>query len=224
MAEKEVKTFSSKLNDFMTKNRKALIAVICVIFVALIAFICVVLCNSKITAKNLNEIDIISFELTDGSNALEDEEVNQRKAVAMEKLAPYTKKGGVSGVRANMLAGEIAYQSKNYQDAVTYWNAAASKSDKSYTKPLALFNAAVCYEELNDLDSAAANYKLAADNKDFMLKNHAKFSYARVIETQGNIADAVTAYNELIDAYPDDDWAKLAKTRILFLQTTGKTE
>ena len=77
---------------------------------------------------------------------------------------------------------------------------------------------------MNKLEDAAANYKLAADSKSFALVPHAKFSYARVIEASGNKAEAITAYTELYDAYPNDNWGKLAKTRLIALKAQNKAE
>ena len=136
----------------------------------------------------------------------------------------YTKKGGVAGVRANMLAAEIEYQKKNYEAAVEYWENAAAKDVKAYTSSLALYNAGVCYEALNQLEDAEDSYKLAADDEDFLLRSHALFSYGRVLETTGKYKEAVEAYQELNSKYPDDGWANLAKTRIIELKLEGKAE
>jgi tetratricopeptide (TPR) repeat protein len=182
----------------------------------------IVLSNAK--TKNIAAIDTLSFELTDGSGSLEDSELAARRDEVLEKLIPYTKKGGVAGVRANMLAAEIEYQKKNYESAVEYWENAADKDVKAYTSSLALFNAGVCYEALNQLEDAEETYKLAADDEEFLLRSHALFSYGRVLEANGKYKEAVEAYQELNSKYPDEGWANLAKTRIIELKLEGKAE
>lgn len=225
MAENEVKdTASVKLNSYIEKNRTCFVVVLAVVVVALIAFIIGVNVTGKAKANALQAIDEITFTLTDGSGELEEAELNARRIDALDNLANYVNKGGIVGARANMLCAELTFQQKKYEDAASYWSAAASKAKKSYIAPLAYYNMAASYEQLNKLDDAAANYKLAADSEGFTLTTHAKFSYGRVLETQGKIAEAVAAYTELNDKYPNDTWAKLAKTRILTLKAEGKAE
>lgn len=220
----ESQTSSGKLSAFIEKNRVAFISVLVAVVVLLVAFIAVSSVLSKGTDKNLAAIDEISYTLTNESSSLEEAELNARRIDALDKLAAYTSKGGIVGARANLLCAELAYQQTKYEDALSYYKATAAKSPKSYLAPLAIYNAATCYEELNNLEEAAANYKTAADNKDFALKAHAKFSYGRVLEAQGKYADAVAAYTQLNDELPNDTWAKLAKTRIITLKAEGKAE
>ncbi len=222
MEDKEVQTASMKLNGFMEKNRKGVIGCAVVIFVVLIAFIAVSVVNNKAKVKALSVIDEITYELTDGSTALEDAELNTRCETALEKIAAYTGKSGIVGARANMLAADIKFDMGNYADSAEYWKAAAAKGKKTYLEPIAQFNMGVCYEEMKDLDSAAEAYKVAADNKEFVLKAHAKFSYARVLETQSKYAEALAAYKDLVEVLPNDTWANLAKSRIISLETSGK--
>ena len=48
------------------------------------------------------------------------------------------------------------------------------------------------------------------------------FNYARMLETKGDYATASAAYNELIDNFPNDSWANLAKSRIIALKKDGR--
>lgn len=225
MAErKEVETASSKVNAVLEKNRKIVISCFVAIIAVIVVFVAVELIGNKSKEKNLAAVDALSYELTNGSATLEDAELDARRDEILTKLEPYTKKNGVAGVRANMLAAELAYQKADYEAAVAYWNATANKGKKSYTAPLANYNKGVCYEQLKNLDEAANAYKAAADSDDFILKSHAMFSYARVLETKGDIAGAVAEYQALNDAAPNDTWAKLAKTRLIDLKIQGKTE
>lgn len=225
MADKtEKKTTSQKLNSLLEKNRKVLLTILIVLFVALIGYVIWNIVSTKISTKNLAEIETISYELTEKSLALEEDELNARIATAKEKLEPYTKKSGITGVRANMLAAEIAYSQKDYANAITYWSAAFSKGKRSYTAGLIQYQLGVCYEQTNDLAKAAECYRAAAETKGFVLASHALFSYGRVLESQSNYASAIEAYQMILDAFGDDEWANRAKTRILKLQIQGKTE
>lgn len=222
--EKEVKTASSKLNTVLEKNRKLVISCFVAVIAAVAVFIIVEIAASKAKDKNLAAIEALTYELVNDSSSLEEAELTARRDSTLEKVEKYTKKGGVAGVRANMLAAELAYQKKDYEAALAYWDAAAVKSKKSYTAPLANYNKAVCYEQLGKLDEAADAYKAAVDVEDFVLRTHAMFSYGRILETKGQYAEAVKVYQELNDKNPSDTWANLAKTRIIDLKVEGKAE
>lgn len=222
--EKEVKTASSKLNTVLEKNRKLVISCFVAVIAAVAAFIIVEIAASKAKDKNLAAIEALTYELVNDSSSLEEAELTARRDSTLEKVEKYTKKGGVAGVRANMLAAELAYQKKDYEAALAYWDAAAAKGKKSYTAPLANYNKAVCYEQLGKLDEAADAYKAAVDVEDFVLRTHAMFSYGRILETKGQYAEAVKVYQELNDKNPSDTWANLAKTRIIDLKVEGKAE
>ena len=225
MADKaENQTSSSKLNSFLEKKKKGLLGLLIALIVCLAAYIVISAVNNNIKEKNLAEIEEISYTLTHDSASLDESELNARRIDAIDNLAVYAKKGGIVGARANYLCAELTYQQKKYEDAATYYEATAKKAGKTYLAPVAYYNLGVCYEQLNNLEDAAANYKLAADSKLFALVPHAKFSYARVIEASGNKAEAITAYTELYDAYPNDNWGKLAKTRLIALKAQNKAE
>lgn len=222
--EKEVKTASSKLNSVLEKNRKVVISCFSAVIAIIAVFIIVEIAVSKSTEKNLAAVEALTYELVNESSSLEEAELTARRDSILEKIEGYTKKGGVAGVRANMLAAELAYQKEDYEASAAYWDAVATKGKKAYTAPLANYNKAVCYEQLGKLDDALAAYKAAVDVEDFVLRTHAMFSYGRLLETKGQYAEAVKVYQELNDKNPNDSWANLAKTRIIDLKVEGKAE
>lgn len=225
MAEKaEKKTGSSKLTGFLEKNKKGVLITFIVVVVLVAGFVCVELIKSSTAKKDLAAIEAYYYDLVEISTDTEDSEINKLATECIENLAAYTKKGGIAGVRANMLSAELAYILADYEATVSYYDAAYAKGKKSYTAPLCLYNKAVALEELNKLDDAALAYKAAADFPEFGMASHAYFSYARVLETKGDISGAAEAYKALNDKFTDDDWANVAKTRLIELQAQGKIE
>lgn len=225
MAEKtEKKTNSEKLNGFLSKNRKLLLIVLILALAGLIGYVIYDTVANKAAEKNIAKLDAITSELTTSTGVLTEEDLKAKIDETLNALAIYTKKAGVSGVRANMLAAELNYDKKDYQAAIENWKAAVSKGKRSYTAPIANYQIGVCYEQLNDLANAADAYKTAAETENFPLASHALFSYGRVLEAQGEYAKAVEAYQMLCDAFAKDEWASIAKSRILYLQTKGKVE
>ena len=224
MADYEEETASKKLAGFIEKNKKVFIAILVALVCCLIGYVIFASIANSNKAKGLQALDEITFEMTDKSSDIDEAEVNSRLNTAFEKASAYTKKGGIVGARANMLCADITYQQKKYSESAELWKAAAEKSKKSYIAPLAYFNSAVCYEELGNKDEAAVNYKLAADNNDFVMRTHAMFSYGRLLEEKGDFATAAAAYTELKDNFSDDTWAHLAKSRLIALKNEGKIE
>ena len=224
MADYEEMTASKKLAGFIEKNKKAFIAILIVLVCCLIGYIIFASVAKSNKSKNLQALDEISYELTSKSSDLEDAEIEARIATALEKAAPLTKKGGVVGARANMFCAELAFKQEKYEDAANYWKDAAAKAKKSYLAPISYFNLATCYENLGNVDAAMENYKLAADNNDFVMRTHAMFSYGRILEAKADYTKAAAAYTELNDNFPSDSWAKLAKSRLISLKNEGKIE
>ncbi|MBO7582563.1 MAG: tetratricopeptide repeat protein [Treponema sp.] len=223
MSEKNEKsTASEKLNGFLEKNRKPVLITFIVGLVLIVGFIAGAIIVSATSKKDLAAVEAYYYELTDSSTGLEDTEITKRATECIENLAPYTKKGGIAGVRANMLSAELAYILKDYEGAIAYYDAAIAKGKKSYTAPLCYYNKGASYEELGKLAEAAEAYKTAAEFDEFVLVAHAYFSLGRVLEAQGDYAGAVEAYKTLNDKVSDDDWGNLAKTRIIELQSQGK--
>jgi len=213
-----------RLSGYVTNHRIPLIIITAVIAAGIVGYCVFTIVSTKAHEYGIAHIDMIEYQLTNNSSSLSDTELETRRTDAMKNITPYLTKGGIVGVRANMLAAEIAYERKNYADAKTFWNAVSAKGKKSYTAPIAYFNEAVCSEEMNDTANAAVLYGKAADTEDFMLAAHARFSQGRVYEALGDYKKAAEAYNKVTDKTPDDTWAHLAKTRLISLKTDGKIE
>ena len=225
MSEKTEKiTASSKLNGFLEKNRKGVLITFIVVLVLIIGFVAFEVIKSTSAKKSLAQIEAYYYELIADSSDLDDAAVAKRATECIEKLAPYTNKGGVAGVRANMLSAELAYIQKNYDVAVTYYDAAVAKGKKSYTAPICLYNKGSCLEEMNKMAEAAEAYKAAAEFEEFGMAAHAYFSLGRVLESQNDFAGAAEAYKTDNDKFADDDWGNLAKTRLIELKSQGKIE
>ena len=204
-------TVGKRVAGFLERNKLFVVIVLCAAIFLLIGFVCAGTIIAKSSVKNLTAIDTLTYELTNGSAALEEEALNAKRAETLEKLTAYTKKSGIVGVRANMLAAELSYETKDLENSVAYWEAAAKKAKNTYVAPLAYYNLGSAYEQLNKLDEAAQNYKAASEDVEFILRNHAEFSYARVLEAQVKTTEAIDAYHNLYANYPDDSWGKVAK-------------
>jgi tetratricopeptide (TPR) repeat protein len=213
-----------KVSGYVMRHRMPMIIVTAAVVAAIIIYSVYTVVTSKINEKGIARIDTIEYELTKDSSDLTETELETRRADAVTRISPYLRKSGIVGVRANMLAADISFERKNYAGAKAYWAAAAGKEKKAYTAPLALYNEAVCCEEMNDSANAVILYGKAADTADFLLSAHARFSQGRVYESLGDYKSAADAYNKINDKLPDDTWAHLGKTRLIALKAGGKIE
>lgn len=210
-------TLSDKIAEFVSSIRKVLVAILAVVAGVVIVYGAIVIVSLKGTEKALADIDSISYTMTKDSATLTDSDLDAKKDAALASLAKYTAKNGVAGVRANMLAAEIQFSKKDNEAAAKSWILAAEKGKKSYTAPLAYFNAAVAYENAGDMSSAEGTYRKVVSYKDFDQIAHAKFSLGRVLEETGKLDEAVEVYTELFGSSESDSWGKLAKSRVVVL-------
>ncbi len=217
MAKFEKATVGEKVAGYVEMRMTMLVSVLVVLVVAIAAFALVTGIGSKNSMKGISALDLISYEMTADSSGLSEAEIAERKQKALSSIEEYCKKGGVVGVRANMLSAEISYSDKEFSKAAASWVAAFSKGKKSYTAPIAAFNAASCYENLDDFSNAEKYYAEAAKASDFLLAGRANFNLGRMREKLGNIDGALEAYNAVIDKEPDSSWGKLAKTQTIKL-------
>ena len=208
---------SKKLEDFIFKNRKTILCVVCVVVVAAAALCVVVGVRDSQNKKGLAAIDQIEFAYTAKAENLSETDIAARQNKVLDDVAAYVTKGGIVGVRANMLAADVYFAKKDYPSALESYLAAAKLGNKMYTAPLCNYNAAVCSEALK-------YYLEAAGTKDFYLASHALFNAGRIQESLGNDKDAAETYKKAVDGYSNDEWANLCQSRIIDLQVKGKID
>ncbi len=220
--ENEKKTFADLLTLFIVKFRFVLLGILVAGILAIVAVGVVSSMNEKAVKAGLTEIDKITdeyatlkfSETTD--TAKEDELIAKAQAVA-DKNGPVVVK-----VRANILVAEIQYGRKNYEAARAAWLAAAEADKKSYTFGLCNYQCGICSDELGDYDNAVAYLNAAAESEDFADVPRALFNIGRIEESRGNYEKAAETYKKLFADYPSDQWATLAKSRLISLSVDGK--
>ncbi len=224
-AKKEEKvSFSDKLSQFLVKFRFLFLGII----LALLVAVALVLVISSVTTKKvqtgLTEIDSITYELSEARSVLKDAELTAKESALFEraKAVADANSKGVVAVRAKMLMAEIAFAKADYSNACQYWLDAVNANTKAYTAGICYYQCGVCSEEMGDLDSAVKYLQTAADTENFVAAPRALFNIGRIEETRGNIDKAAEAYKKLSEAFPNDGWTSLAKTRLLNLEINGK--
>lgn len=224
MLDKKKVSVNTKVENFIFRNRKAIIAVVSIAIVAAVAICVVVGINDSKAKKGLISIDKIEYEYTAKSINLSDSDILARQEKALADVTPFCKKTGIVGVRANMLFADVSFAKKDYSSALTSYLEAEKKGPKSYTAAICKYNAAICYEELGNIEEAVKAFSEVAEAKDFYLASHALFNAARLKETLGLFNEASEIYQKAVDNYDNDIWANLSNSRLIDLQSKGKVE
>lgn len=217
--------FSEKLDLFLRKNRILLFVMLGVIVAALL----VITGYSIIDGKRANAAAIEVEQLAEKINTWSSTEDQAKKA---ELGKPITE--GLQAVvkayprqfaaaRALTLLARMAEADKDWATGEKTWLTIYERFPKMYMAPIALQNAAVAAEERGAPDQAMAHYKLVVERYAGKTVGmaHSYFSLGRLAEDSKDYAQALAYYDKVVSGYPDDDWTKLAKDRIIALKAQG---
>ena len=241
MVLEENKDLAQKINDFLVQYRKIVLGIVICILVAVAGVIVwfVTAENSKKTS--VTNVEKIIYELEDfkredrakNSSSEDDAEDNEKtvseavkeaedKAIEDLKAIGSKYSSSYAGFRANTTIAEIYFQRKMYEDALKFYELAAKAVKNSYAEGVASFNAAACADELGEKEKALAYYERASKVENFPLIPRALFNTGRLYEALSKKDEAILSYNKLLEKYPQNEWALLAKSRIIVL--TGDDE
>lgn len=220
MAEQNEQTlsFSERCGEFLTQHRKPIV----IILGAICAVVAIALIASSLTTRAAKkasmETEAIISEWTDLRDKNPEDMTAKEDALAEKLEKQATVNGGTyAGFRAYTTLGEIYVLRKDWEKALAFYQKAGETLPKAYTAGIAYFNAAACADELQQYEKALELYTLSASYDDFPLKPRALFNIGRLEESLAHSDKAVEAYTKLTEAYPDNDWALLAKSRIIAL-------
>ena len=127
--------------------------------------------------------------------------------------------------RAYFIRASMASEGKEWEKAAEDYLRLAESFPRGYLTVLSLFNAAVCYEQIDDPGEALALYrKIAEKYEESYLMSHVLFSIGRISEGKKDFENAYNAYSRLEDEYPFSNWTKAGRNRIIDLKIKGKIE
>lgn len=225
MAEKnteEKKTLADKVSSGLTKYRVLFIGLIVgLIILAVIGGVVSAITTSS-HEKGLNQLDSIIYTLSKADEA----SLATARDVALPQVLELANNnaGNIVGIRSNMAAAEIYFSQEKWSEARDCWLKAATSKNAGYTAAISYYNAAVCSEELADVDAAIDYYKAAIANDECNFETHVLFSLGRLYEGKGDFTSAAENYSSLKDNYPTDSWTNLAESRLIALRLEGKVQ
>ena len=214
----EKPTLSQALSNFFMAHRKVLIASVAAVFVVVIAIVVVAVTRQSGLEKAYQSINDLMEEWSAlSASEASDADAESRIITSLEDIASSNKRN-FAGARANMSAAEICFAKEDWDAAKGFYDAAAAVSAKYYTTGYALYNAAVCAEELGLLDEASSLFERAEACASFPQKARCRFNIARIQEKSAGAAAALESYRTMIDLYPSSQWTDLARSRIIALE------
>ncbi|UTC78441.1 tetratricopeptide repeat protein [Treponema sp. OMZ 799] len=237
----ENKDLAQKINDFLVQYRKIVLGVLVCILVAVAGIVVWFVTAENSRKTSITSVEKIIYELEDfkredraKNSVTEDtaeqsekkvsEAVKEAEDKAIEELKGLGSKyaSSYAGFRANTVIAEIYFQRKMYEDALKFYELAAGAVKGSYVEGVASFNAAACADELGDKEKALSYYERASRVANFPLIPRAIFNTGRLYEALEKKEDAILSYNKLLEKYPQNEWALLAKSRIIVITGIDK--
>ncbi|OJF77614.1 MAG: hypothetical protein BKP49_01145 [Treponema sp. CETP13] len=217
----DTKDTAGNVGSFLENHKGIIIIISAIIIAGIVGFLAYSGITKTLRKNGLEKLDVLTVELTKAESEDEvdasvvDDILTRAKALADSS-------NGVVATRAYMFAADIDFANKNWEYSKESWLNAAKASESAYTAPICYYNAAVCSEEVGNIDDAIAYYTIAVGKESFSLAPRAYFNIGRIEEQRGGFEAAEKAYNTLVDNYAGNEWANLAKSRLLTLKAEGK--
>lgn len=214
--------FTKSLADFIQRHRVLLIIGFLAVLAALLAYGIFDYVSAQRELKYIGLTEQAQESYSKYLYAEGDEKDSLREEIKT-KLDEVLNAGGkrYAKERAHFLSGTVAVEDKDWASAAEHYMAIFDGYPRSYLAPVAAFDAAGAYEESGDTDTAITVLKKLVDiySETSSVAPRALFNLGRLQDTTGSTAEALLTYNRLVDLYPDSNWTKLARTRIIALNT-----
>lgn len=220
-------------NEKLSLNHKILLflhrnGVIFLVLLGLIALTLITIAVvSNISSRNLEtdtqKIESIQDEYSSYMSMTDKTKKAELKKKIMKDLNLIIKKGSKTYPleRALFIEGNIFYANSEWVKSSESFDKLAKLFPKSYLAAVALLNSSAAYEENKDIDKAIERYQQVLDNYSQISPDipNVLFSIGRLYEEKNDIKAARKSYNNLIDRFPGSNWTKLARSRIIYLDT-----
>jgi tetratricopeptide (TPR) repeat protein len=221
----EEKSFKEKLSQFLHTYKYVILGIGGALIVVLIATgIYTMVHQNRVEASSKQAEELISLmdEWRSAEEQSEKDDLQQDiRELSTDIRDSYS--GLFAAQRALLILGQLEYALENKEEAARHFMELADRYQSSYLAPVALMSAGVCKEELQRYDEAISHYQRVRDQYADTAPEapHALFSIGRLYEMQDERESALDAYNELIDNFSASNWTKLARDRIIYLNSQG---
>jgi TolA-binding protein len=223
--ETEKLTFMEKMNVFLQKNRMLFLGfAIAVLAILLCLFVYTIVSQKSLEASTLAIEKVLSdYDAWNAESDATKKDAAEKDLLASVDSTIKKYKGTYAAQKALLTKAELLYAKKDFAGAEDAYTVLATGYPASYLAPIALSSAAACAEDKGDVDAAIAHLTafLGKYGKKAVGTPHAYFSLGRLMEGKNDYKGAAAQYEKLASEYPDNNWTKLGKSRIIALKSQG---
>ncbi len=213
--------FAGKIDTWLGLHSKLLTIIIAVLLVVVVALVVGLSVSDKKNDQKYSDLYSIEKQASalialdpasdDYKSARSTLENDATALIASSNLKKYP------GAKATMVLADLAFDNGEYDKALSFYTSVAENQAKTYLGQVALFNAAVCNENLGNDNEALSLYNKLWDDygHDGIYASHALFNVARLYEKLGNVDLAKATYEQVAGEFSEtsSEYAKLATSR-----------
>jgi len=210
--------FVNALANFIQNNKIILGAILGLLLIIIVGGM---ILNDVQNKRVLAEITAVEEFETEYKSSLSSEDKEAELSELADNIETYLTENNLTdwpNQRVYFLMGTISFELNLWKEAAENFETAA-EIQESYLTGLSLYNGAVAWEAFEDNTKAIALLENLQDLEGlYPEKPHGLFTMGRLYEKEGQNEAAIAAYSRLETDYPNSDWTKLAKARIIKLQ------
>lgn len=226
MENSEARTVSQYVAGFFKKAWLPLIVIIGLSLISVLALYIMEQVRIDNAAKATVVIEQLDALMASYASSAEGEEKNakEKEALALADQIIAGQPNTFYAQRAMFHQASIKAQKKDFAGALTIYETLGNTTPRSFLSAISLFNASIAAEQSGDIEKAITLLsKIDSEFKELSAElPRALINLGRLQEAKKNTVAAMEFYNRLISEYPESDWTKIAKDRIIFLKIQEK--
>lgn len=223
-AREEKPSIHARLNDFLRKNRTAVLIVFAAALLAVVAAAAWTVVDDRVDTRSAQALEKVEvslrewYEMEPGPAAAE--KANEILAALDAIRSKYGKR--YAGQKAAVLAGRIQARNGDWVAAEKLFLQAVDLNNGTALAGFALQEAAAAAEERGDTKTAIELWTRVVESAGVSAGiPHAHFVLGTLYEESKQYDQAKAQYEKLTAAFPENDWTKLARNRIILLKSQG---
>ena len=229
-SEKKEKSVQNETMDFSTRfgiflRRYRLVFLVIAILAALSVIIVIgwTVINNIYLERSATAVEKIENQFDEWYSADETKRVDIEAALLSEiEKTQKSFKNSFASIRALLIKGQLYYEKENYSEAMNSFLDAYQEDNKSDVGVTGLRNAASCALATGDTTKGIELFEVLVNEVSISFSfAHDSWLLGMLYEENKNYAKAKECYGKLIAIKPNDDWTKLAKSRMIFLNSNG---
>ena len=224
VAREEKPSIHSRLNNFLRKYRGTVVAVFAASILAVVVAAVWTIVGERIDSRSAQALEKVEASLQEWYGMDQGPEATEKANEILAALDSIRSKYGkrYAAQKAVVLAGRTQARNGNWAEAEKLFRQAADMKKNSLLAGVALQEAAVAAEEHGDAQAAIELWTRVLGTEALAVGiPHAHFALGSLYEEAKQFDKAKAEYDKLTSEFPDNDWTKLARNRIILLKSQG---